>query len=291
MDQAPRGSRRDFIKRLASVAALVIDMPMRTLQASELDFLGMKAGRGNRELIERLGIEVQREVVSVGSERYAHVVFRNPRMQGPTLFVPHDNEYVGFDAALRHIGEMGGTLVSLDSYGGRNLVTVDQQKSNQDPNRMFKTDSKYWNLAARLLEILRKDAHPTTPVVTLHNNMPLGSFAATINNPPKNIQLHMVDPSRKGDVVWISGALSAPDHVQAQVIASLTNKGMNALFESVNVAGASDGSLSQYCARTGVGYYNIETRFPGSATEYPEKLARQRRALQTVVETVTKVVS
>lgn len=270
-------TRREFITRTASAVALAVLSPMRTM-ASPGTELGRKAERGNAEFIKSHNVSVKSEVVGVGGEKFTVMVFHKEGTSTQRFFVPHDNEIAAFDTALRFVGEQGGTLVTFDSGGGRNLKTEGGRSVAQDPNRMFVQTSNYWSLAKHVFDLVNENGKP---VITLHNNGPIGSFVNSLNNPAREgLTLSLVNKETRRDIVWIAGKerlTDSPDN--AEYMRALNGQGVNCLYEHVDEARRSDGSLSQYCARNGIPYFNIEVGFQG----FSEAHIIQARERQIVI--------
>ena len=264
----------------AAVAAPLL-APFEVL--ANTDSLGIFGARGNADLIRESGIQVRR----LSSEVLGHSVdlleFRKEsRGTNTPLFIPHSNEFASFDAALRNVAQVGGTVLAFDSRGGRQLRTSSGRQLEQDPNRMFKPNSPYWPLAQVILE--RIDAERgNLPYVALHNNSPAGTFVLNVAKALKDPRFETFFPDARNlrDVVWMSLPVTARNspHPLRGFAEQLASKGINSLIEYVVPETASDGSLSQYTGRTSTsGYINIESGFRGGD---PEQVAA--RTIQTKV--------
>ncbi|MCO4753105.1 MAG: hypothetical protein KC478_01415, partial [Bacteriovoracaceae bacterium] len=87
-------------------------------------------------------------------------VFQNiNRPNGPTFFVPHDNENDAFLAGIEAISTYGGHLLSLECSENRLC------NNGIDPNRYFLPDNPLY-----ISTIMRFFEAKAYPVITLHNN-------------------------------------------------------------------------------------------------------------------------
>lgn len=233
----------------------------REARASFQALLGDKGARGNNDFVDEHGIDVYRESFELKGETFALLRFHKDVPGGctQTYFVPHDDEHAAFDAALRIIGERGGTLLCFDSRGHRNLRTESGIQTKQDPNRMFTESSPFWPLAKHVLRQVIQDGKP---VITLHNNDPRGSFVRTLEAAKRNrLILSLPEKESKRDIVWIAISDHAPESERARInriIGTLKEAGVNCALEKVDSTRPTNGSLSQYCALRGIPYFNIE---------------------------------
>ena len=278
--------RREFLTGFASVAALSTLSPMHTLASLSVAELGRKAQRGNEEFIREKGIGVKKEVVEVRGEKFSILLFEKDGPSKQKFFVPHDNEVAAFDSALRFVGEHGGTLVTLDSGGERNLKTQTGKSTGQDPNRMFAETSSHWPLAQHILQVIQEKG---APVITLHNNAPIGSFILSITKPSKGLTLYTVNKQKQRDVVWMSRKEhTVPDDTK-KIISSLNASGVNCVYEVFDGTKSTDGSLSQYCAKIGVPYFNIEIGLQGpSEAHVLDARDRQTSTLHALLQALKR---
>lgn len=277
-------SRREFITQSASATALAIFSPLQTIASPSPADLGKKAGRGNMELIRNRGISVKREIIEVRGEKIIIMVFEKIGPSRQKFFVPHDNEVAAFDTALRFVGEHGGALITFDSAGGRNLKTESGRPTSQDPNRMFIETSSYWPLAKHMLELVQEKGKP---VITLHNNAPIGSFIASLNSPTSHgLTLSIVNKETKRDIVLTSGRERTPTLEVQRIITALNVQEANCVYEYVDETKPTNGTLSQYCTLKGIPYFNIETGLQGPNEDHVVN-ARERQMV--ILRALTEV--
>jgi hypothetical protein len=173
---------------------------------------------------------------------------------GPLWAVMHDDEDMSFDNAVEALKAYGGTFVTVDTGGKRNLDGI-------DPNRNFSAD----NIGCAKLG---KDAAPEytaffralisdEPIIALHNNynghVPTGGLGhVTMESVPKDMRGYPAsDPSgplaSERNLVLLTSAepVSATAESRARALAE---KGVNAMIEIVSKG---DCSLSNDTLLTG----------------------------------------
>lgn len=175
---------------------------------------------------------------------------------GPLWAVMHDDEDVAFDDAVQALTTYGGTLVSVDANGKRNLDGV-------DPNRNFSAGgigcSKLGNDATpEFTAVFKALFDPTQPIIALHNNaegvgggrvghvtidrIPPGMDLVASSNPESDL-------ADNHTLVLIASPQPVPGELTNRAN-SLAAKGVNVIIEAVR-EGRGDCSLSNYAVLSG----------------------------------------
>lgn len=199
-------------------------------------------------------------IVRVGDEK---VVVKHTVGKGKTFIHVHHNEQTALKAAQAVIRQEGGSLITLEHSGGRNIVFhLNNKRYVFDPNRIF-TDSgikktlihlSQYSLAAhkevKKLADQIKQLLPNGKVVAVHNNssyslkdyLPGNSLegdAQAVHMLPRNYYRNFYLVTKIGDFL------------------RLKSKGYNGVLQK-NTA-TDDGSLSIYLAKNA--YINVEAGF------------------------------
>ncbi|MGL5743117.1 MAG: protein tyrosine phosphatase [Legionella sp.] len=199
-------------------------------------------------------------VVLVGDEK---VEIKHTVGRGKTFVHLHHNEQTALKAAQVVIQKEGGSLLTLDHSGGRNIVFhLNNQRYEFDPNRIF-TDvgikrtlselSQYSPQAHRevnKLAIKIKQLLPKGKVVAVHNNSsyslkdylpgkPLENDAQEIHLDPEKYYRNFYLVTKIGDFL------------------RLKSKGFNGVLQKPSAT--DDGSLSVYLAKND--YINVEAGY------------------------------
>ncbi len=213
------------------------------------------------------------------------------RPRGPLWFVPHDDENAGFEAALVAIRKHGGTIVAVDSGGGRRNrdVTFGQ---GIDPNRNFRDGLPRY--PSQVLAAVNRGAWP---IIALHTNSPgfdrsrstcpgrggedgdgviSISFCNAVLTP--SASKARTYPFDDDDVVAFAAHLATQDPRDAFCARQMVAADFNVVSERVV---NSDGSLSNYAVLHGLDYLNFEARERGLE---PQPLADSRDRLTWMID-------
>lgn len=181
---------------------------------------------------------------------------------GPLWAVMHDDEDLSFDDAVEALKLYGGTLVTIETGGKRNLSGV-------DPNRNFSADGigcrKLGNNAApRYTGFFSDLFDKTQTIVALHNDsedqIPSGGLGhVSMNLVPKSMRAAAVPdgPLANEYALVLLAASDLDDPTAASRTAVLNKAGINVVLERVR-EGRGDCSLSNYAVLTGrSNYFNV----------------------------------
>jgi hypothetical protein len=183
---------------------------------------------------------------------------------GPLWAVMHDDEDMSFDTAVEAVKTYGGTLVTIETGGKRNLSGV-------DPNRNFSGEgigcSKLGNDAApRYTRTFRDLIDSGQPIIALHNNsderIPTGGNGhVTMDHVPKDMRASPATDSNgplAGEHTLVLLAASDLDDPTAASRSDVLNgKGLNVVLERVE-EGRGDCSLSNFAVLIGnPNYFNV----------------------------------
>ena len=186
------------------------------------------------------------------------------RQPGPLWAVMHDDENLSFDTAVKALTTYGGTLVSVDTGGKRNLSGI-------DPNRNFSGDGIGCrklgdNAAPRFTKLFRDFIDPSQPIVALHNNTeersPTGGHGhVTMDLVPKAMRASPAPdvggPLAGERALVLLAASDLDDPTAASRTAILNGTGINVVLERVE-DGRGDCSLSNYAVLIdNPNYFNV----------------------------------
>jgi hypothetical protein len=199
--------------------------------------------------------------VKLGDSRV--IIDKQQRGEGKVFVHLHQNETTALKAARRVVSKHGGTVITLQHQGGRNIVFHLQNKRYEfDPNRIFtdkgikKTLSQYSHYSTKAhLEVNKlataiKKILPQGRVIAVHNNrnyslknyLPgheLNSDAKAVNYPDKTHYRNFYLVTKEKDF----------QHIK--------KRGFNGVLQMKNAS--DDGSLSIYLANSD--YINVESAY------------------------------
>ncbi len=177
------------------------------------------------------------------------------KQPGPLWAVMHDDEDLSFDNAVEGLTRYGGTLITVETNGERNLSGI-------DPNRNFSADGIGCrkvgkNASPRFTGIFAELIDPEQPIVALHNNTgqskrKLGHVS--METVPKDMDI--VRPENPaGPLAGPRALVLLTDTIPVsttskQLAEDLADKGINAIIEKVR-KNRGDCSLSNYAVLTG----------------------------------------
>ena len=188
-----------------------------------------------------------------------------PPSASPLLISLHRNEDVSFPAVRDLLRDNPGRFVGIKTPGGRRLTL--EGKGSIDPNRIFsktgiehdlRTFSFYsQELATEIgkfsVALLNKiDLKPGIRVIALHNNSD-GGYSLTSYQKGGS-------ESKAAAEVNLVASLDPDDFILVttpQSFKALKEAGFNVVLQD-NKHAPDDGSLSVYCGKAGLDYFNIE---------------------------------
>lgn len=208
---------------------------------------------------------------------------------GPVWAVMHDDEDLSFDTAVHALDTYGGTLITVDTGGGRNQDGV-------DPNRTFSDDElSCSNLgksaAPKFTAAMRRHFDTDQPVIALHSNVdgpvPTGGLGhVSMSAPPKGMKV--TRSKRSGSeladdhTLVLLAALDPADASVKDRVAKLSAAGIHVIVEHVRKE-RSDCSLSNYAVLTGhAQYFNVTVDHDGGD--------KQRGIIDAIMATSSTVV-
>lgn len=208
---------------------------------------------------------------------------------GPVWAVMHDDENLSFDTAIHALNSYGGTLITVDTGGGRNQDGV-------DPNRTFSDDElSCSNLgksaAPKFTAAMRRHFDKDQPVIALHSNVdgpvPTGGLGhVAMSAPPKGMKV--TRSKRSGSeladdhTLVLLAALDPADASVKDRVAKLSGAGIHVIVEHVRKE-RSDCSLSNYAVLTGhIQYFNVTVDHDGGE--------KQRGIIDAIMSTSSTVV-
>jgi hypothetical protein len=201
---------------------------------------------------------------------------------GPLWAIMHDDEAPSFDTAVQAIRSYGGTLVTVETGGKRNLSGV-------DPNRNFSGEGigcrKLGDGAApRFTKFFADLIDPDQPIIALHNNHD-GAIATgglghvsmdLVSKDMRSFPAPDPDGPLAGDHALV--LLATPDlddPLSASRAAALNEKGVNVVLERVQ-EDRGDCSLSNFAVLTGnPNYFNV--------TVHHDEAEKQRRIVDILM--------
>lgn len=201
---------------------------------------------------------------------------------GPLWAVMHDDEALSFDTAVHAIRSYGGTFVTVETGGKRNLSGV-------DPNRNFSGGGIGCrklgdNAAPRFTEFFAGLIDPDQPVIALHNNHK-GAIATgglghvSMGHVPKDMRTFAApdpDGPLAGDhALVLLAASDLDDPISVSRAVALNEKGINVVLERAQ-KGSGDCSLSNFAVLTGnPNYFNV--------TVHHDEAEKQRRIVDVLM--------
>lgn len=234
----------------------------------------------NRTALASADLCLRLEVFTEGSLRWVLQVIQNKkRPGGPLWAVPHDDEDVAFDSAVRAVLRYGGTVVAVERNHDRYNRPVSGKKK-QDPNRNFDTGegskcrlqlARSRNYTRRFLKWLPKGQ----PIIALHTNKKgydivpepdedksKGNVSIGIERKPDSNITEFPAPrpirARSQDdtlIYVVSRQPAGSDRRQTNFVEALNRNGIHVLYEHVE---ENDCSMSNYAAFKRIPYVNIE---------------------------------
>ncbi len=183
--------------------------------------------------------------------------------KGKTLVHLHENETTALEAAQLYVDSEGGTLVTLQHGGQRNIrFTLNQVQYEFDPNRIFtdtgirKTLNEYGPYSPAAHAQVRHFAQailaqiPKGPVIAVHNNQSYSMQDYFTNHPlAKEVRsLFYKDNTSYRNFYFVT---------QEQDYSRLKSKKFNIALQAKHAQ--DDGSLSYYLAHEQ--YINIESAY------------------------------
>ncbi len=190
---------------------------------------------------------------------------------GAIYFAPHSSETKCVDAALAVMARHGGRLVQIVNGGQRNIsFSYKGNRYSFDPNRIFTDVGAKASLLAlghaysaevailvrefRLWLLINIGSLRGKTLIALHNNTP-GAYSLLSYAPGGD---------SSNDVVALhkSAAMSPDDFfftTSRSVYDRLAAKDYNIALQSTSGL-TDDGSMSVYCARSGIPYINVEAQ-------------------------------
>lgn len=219
------------------------------------------------------------------------------RPYGPLWVVPHDNENATFAAALDAVRQWGGTVIAVDTalrddgYAAR-FNHADAARPATDPNRHFTEERSAYREA-----ILGDLTGARQPIIALHANAEgadpslarchgegMGYGAGDISVALcTDRMVGRRSPTRRwpfDDDDTLALVPHRTDGRGSYCGGAMAEDGFNMIYEAVE---AGDGSLSNYAARHGLAYVNLETRDRGNS---PAGLAEARDRLVAMIDDV-----
>ncbi len=206
-------------------------------------------------------------------QKWTLQVFQSrPLPQGPSIFIPHDNENESFQTGLRSLHERGGHLLALECGEERLCEGV-------DPNRNFRPKNKIY-----LETILKFFMAKPFPVITLHNNHDShrelggsGSIYADMTTPYADGHgfYFAGDPD---DLIIFSDKYSMKESpLFKQYAKAFEKRELNFIFEEITPHNSLGGHMSTYILEnTDRPYFNIESQHGHESEQvfYLEELFR-----------------
>ncbi len=210
--------------------------------------------------------QVHRFVFPLGDDS---IVFKKTTYKGSgnAFFLQlHDNEITAEEAALEYIKETGGTLLSIEHSGSRNLSFIINTKSYTfDPNRIFTPTGMQATLER--LGGSSPEAIATVKALAdsiLHHLPHSALIIAVHNNTDEafSIKSYVSDATYQRDAAAVH---SNPAHdvddffltTDAGLHQQLVALNYNTILQD-NEGATDDGSLSVYLGKKGIRYVNVE---------------------------------
>lgn len=184
------------------------------------------------------------------------------RPNGPSVFIPHDNENESFQTAVRSLAEYGGHLLALECEEKRTCSGV-------DPNRYF--DSRDQLYVATLLRFFLSKSYP---IVTLHNNHDShhllggdGSIYADMKTPYSDGHGFYFTGDADDLIIFSDTASMKESRLFKKFKDVFARRQLNFIFEEITPDNSLGGHMSTYALlHTSMAYFNIESQH-GHASE------------------------
>lgn len=210
------------------------------------------------------GVCVRDRRVSENGVNWRILVIGNPAKPGPLWVVPHNNEWVGFRTAAAAMAHYGGTIVAVESGGGRYF-------HGRDPNRNFARTADQsrhcqrlkGKLAPKYTAAVLHEWDRRQPIIGLHSNVVGGGSVSIKKRTDKEIPFPASEPAplltSDDTVVYIPRVVPPIENASDRdLIAWFTDAGINVIYEFVTPTN-NDCSLSNYIALyEGGTYLNID---------------------------------
>ncbi len=213
----------------------------------------------------------------LGKEEVEFFVEGDPAAGGPLVVSLHRNENTAFPVVRELLSSQPGRFVGIRTPGGRRLSLKGGSRAfTIDPNRIFSRTgiegdlrkfsffseeiaSEIEGFAAAYLDKagLKKGA----TVIAVHNNTDGGysltSYLKGGSESAAGAEVHRVEGLDADDFILVTN----PRHFEA-----LRQGGFNVVLQD-NQRAPDDGSLSVYCGRQGIDYFNVEADFGSKAEQ------------------------
>ncbi len=210
----------------------------------------------------------------------------NPAKAKAVFLNLHENESTSVQATRQYMAANGGTMVTVNHTGERNVNFRYKGKSyNFDPNRIFskkgrvatlKSLSKSYTNAAEdvaenFAEAIEDKIEDAKIIIAIHNNTEGNlSVKSYVNSKATTY----VNPKQDPDDFVLTTDRRIFDH--------LRSKKINAVLQSHKVT-SDDGSLSIYCSKKNIPYINIEAQHGHTAEQ-----VRMLNALTSIINEYLK---
>lgn len=262
-----------MIKSLLYIFILLASVPVSAIELFDLEFSNFHKVRViqtdkssdkdvKRALLNGLLLPSNTEYVAINfkgrnGQKWLLQVFQNKQLpDGPTYFVPHDNENDAFQAGAYAIEKFGGHLISLECSEFRLCDGV-------DPNRNF-----YNNRINYVDTILRFFLGKKWPVITLHNNVNShrslgggGVINASIEIPYSGAHATYHAGDDDNLIIFADTSDRENSNVYSNYASLFERFDLNHIFEEILDTAMVSGHMSNYVVRnTQLEYFNIEAQ-------------------------------
>lgn len=217
----------------------------------------------------------------LGNEKVEFFVEGNPSVRSPLVISLHRNESTAFPIVREILASEPGRFIGIRTPGDRRLNLKGGSRAfSIDPNRIFSRPgieadlrkfSFYKEEIAREIEtfagayLKATGLGPGVMVIAVHNNTDGGYSLESYRNggseAAAGAKVHRVDGIDPDDFILVTNSR----HFEA-----LQNAGFNVILQN-NPSAPDDGSLSVYCGKQGIDYFNVEAEF-GSRAEQERML-------------------
>jgi hypothetical protein len=209
--------------------------------------------------------------IPLGDERVAFFVEGDPSVNGPLVISLHRNESTAFPIVRELLAARPGRFIGIRTPGDRRLNLKGGSRAfSIDPNRIFSRAGIEADL--RKFSFFKEEiAHgietfaseyvkqaglaPGRVVIAVHNNTDggysLDSYLKGGAEEAAAAEVHRVEAIDPDDFVLVTH----PRH-----FAALKEAGFNVILQD-NAGAPDDGSLSVYCGKQGIDYFNVEAEF------------------------------
>jgi hypothetical protein len=236
----------------------------------------------NRAASRAAGFEIP-----LGKERVEFFVEGDPSVKSPLVVSLHRNENTAFPIVRGILASEPGRFIGIRTPGDRRLNLKGGSRAfSIDPNRIFsragieadlRKFSFYKEEIAREIETFASEyvkqtgLAPGMVVIAVHNNTDGGysleSYRKGGIEEAAGAEVHRVEAIDPDDFVLVTN----PRHFSA-----LKEAGFNVILQD-NAGAPDDGSLSVYCGKQGIEYFNVEAEF--GSREEQERMLRAAFAL------------